>query len=147
MTHYRKVDTRIALDRKFNTLSRDSKLVFFHLLTHLHLTSLGVIQSTLLALAGEMDFSLEEFERAFHALIERGMVRFDAKARFIWLPNFLKYNPPRSLNVVKSWSKVLAGLPRCLLRELLMSEVKRFVQGLSVPFQMALGECFNREEG
>lgn len=41
MAHYRKIDTRILLDQKVNSLSREARLVFLHLLIHINLTSLG----------------------------------------------------------------------------------------------------------
>ena len=142
MAHYRKIDTRIVLDRKFNTLPRESKLIFFHLLTHMHLTSLGAMQATLPGLACELDFTSEAFEAAFNALCQYGMVRYDSKAHFLWLPQFLKYNAPESPNAVRAWETALSYLPECDLRDALIVHVTQFVKTLATSFQEALPDVF-----
>lgn len=142
MAHYRKIDTRILLDKKFNALSSDARLALFHLLVHLNLTSLGAMRASIPGLADELNWEVEQFERALLELCQNDMVRYDKTARFLWLPNFLKYNAPESPNVVKSWETALSYLPECALRDELILHVKQFVAGLSQSFQEALPDCF-----
>ncbi len=142
MAHYRKIDIRIWLDKKFNTLSTDSQFVFLYLLTHPQLTALGAMRSTIPGLSAELDWPLERFEQAFEALRQAEMVAIDKKVCFVWLINFLKYNPPESPNVVKSWEVYLGYLPECDLKNTLIEKTCEFLMQLSDAFQSALPACF-----
>ena len=102
MRHYRKIDTRILFDQKFNQLSSEAKLVFLHLLIHPDLTSLGAMRASIPGIAYELRWEVEQLRSVMEVLRRQGMVSTDEKASFIWFPNFLKHNPPESPNVVKS---------------------------------------------
>src|SRR5690349_3324012 len=102
MAKYRKIDPRIWNDKKFRSLSYQAQLVFFLLLTHPNMTSLGAMRHTVAGLASEMHMPYEGFSKAFQEGVEKKMVCHDEKASFVWLPNFLKYNRPESPNVVVS---------------------------------------------
>ena len=142
MSHFRKIDVRIWNDAKFNGLSDDGKLCFLFLLTHPHLTALGAMRATLSGLAEELGWLPEAFAEAFTEAFEKGLVKHDRKACFIWIPNFLKYNGPESPNVVRSWAKALDMLPECQLKNDLIQSVKAFTEGLSEGFRKALPEAF-----
>ena len=144
MAHYRKIDTRILLDKKFNALTNNARLVLFHLLVHLNLTSLGAMRASIPGLADELNWEVSQFEQTLLELCQQGMVHYDKSARFLWLPNFLKYNVPESPNVIKSWETALSYLPECELRDALILHAKQFVLGLSHPFQEALPVCFQQ---
>lgn len=60
MGHYRKIDTRVWNDQKFNELTDNGKLVFFLLLTHPYLTSIGAMRASLPGLACELGWPLEK---------------------------------------------------------------------------------------
>lgn len=143
MAHYRKIDTRILLDQKVNSLSSDARLVFLHLLVHINLTSLGAMRASVPGLADELHWEVARFEPALNELCHHHMVRYDQTARFLWLPQFLKYNVPESPNVVKSWETAFGYLPESPLRDALVVHVKQLVSGLSLPFQEALPACFD----
>ena len=64
MARYRKIETRIWNDQKFNELSDDGKLLLLMLLTHPHLTSIGAMRATLPGLASELHWSLERLQQA-----------------------------------------------------------------------------------
>jgi len=115
MAQYRKIDVRIWGDGKFLSLSDTAQLLFFFLLTHPHMTPLGAMRETFAGLASEKGWSLEAFEKAFGEVLEKGMVKACQKPPFIWLPNFVKYNPPQSPNVVVAWGKSIGTLPECFL--------------------------------
>jgi len=142
MAHYRKIDIRIWLDKKFNALSTDSQFVFLYLLTHPQLTALGAMRSTIPGLSAELDWPLERFEQAFEALQQQDMVAVDCQVSFVWLINFLKYNPPESPNVVKSWEVCLSYLPECDLKNNLIQKTCAFLELLPDSFQAALPSCF-----
>jgi hypothetical protein len=75
-------------------------------------------------------------------LCEQGIVAFDKKACFVWAMNFLKYNPPESPNVVKSWGTSLEYLPECDLKNQLIEKTRVFLASLPLSFQEALPDCF-----
>lgn len=143
MAHYRKVDTCILLDQKFNQLCSDARLAFLHLLIHPNLTPLGAMHASLPSMACELNWSIEQLRQAMEILAAKGMLRYDEGARFVWLPNFLKYNGPESPNVVKSWKKALGYLPECHLKQALMLHVQTFAETLPVDFQNVLPRCFD----
>jgi hypothetical protein len=144
MARYRKVDTRIWNDEKFCALSDDAKLLFFFLLTHPHLTALGAMRISVAGMAGELNWSSERLSIALREVFQKSIVKYDEKALFLWLPNFLKYNPPESPNVVKSWSLSLDYLPECTLKKALINQVISRVERLSIGFREALGEAFRK---
>ena len=144
MARYRKVDTRIWNDLKYNHLSDDAKLVFVLLLTHQHLTPIGAMRATKSGLAAELHWNVEKFETCFSEIISLGMARYDEAASFLWLPNFLKYNRPESPNVVRSWDHLLDYLPECDLKNILIESISIHVATMSESFTDALPLVFRK---
>lgn len=142
MGRYRKVDPRIWNDEKFRTLSDDGQLVFLFMMTHPHMTSLGAMRATLPGLASEKGWPEKRFAKAFREALAKAMLKHDPKASFVGLPNFLKYNPPESPNVVKSWSVALDLIPECRLKDELLQHVKDFTEAFQKAFQKALPKDF-----
>ncbi|CAG9163850.1 hypothetical protein [Cupriavidus pinatubonensis] len=142
MSRYRKVDTRIWNDSKFRDLTDDAKLVFFMLLTHPGMTSLGAMRASVAGLAEELGWEAEAFRKAFGQVIAKGMAEHDGKACLVALPNFQKYNSPESPNVVKAWAGALDLLPECELKTLVVARSAAFAKGMSEGFAKALPEAF-----
>jgi hypothetical protein len=143
---YRKIDTRVWNDAKFNALSERGKLVFFFLLTHPNLTMLGAMRATIPGLTAELGMPAEAFAKAFGEVLSKGMVKHDQSASFFWLPNFLKYNRPESPNVVKSWPDAFDLLPGCQLKGQLFQHLKAFAEGLTKGFQEAFAKGMPNQE-
>ncbi len=74
MARYRKIDTRTWNDKKFNELSDSAKLVFFLLLTHPHMTSIGAMRASLQSLAGDLHWPLEKIEHAFQEILQKNII-------------------------------------------------------------------------
>lgn len=144
MARYRKIDTRIWNDEKFRALGDDGKFVFFVLLTHPHMTSIGAMRATLPGLASEIGWDVERLSEAFAKASSKGMAKHDAEASIIWLPKFIKYNEPESPNVLKAWAGAIDLLPECDLTREAIQSVKDFAEGLSKGFQEALPEAFRQ---
>jgi hypothetical protein len=142
MARYSKIERRILTDQKFNSLSKDGKLIFFILLVHPHLTAIGAMRATLAGLACEMKWPYEEFQTAFAELLQKNMVKYDEEASLLWLPKYLNHNQPESPNVVKSWGQCLDYLSECKLKTEIIDYTKNFVEGLSESFREALPEAF-----
>lgn len=139
---YRKVDPRIWNDAKFRKLSDRSKLLFFMLLTHPNMTALGAMRATVAGLAEELGWEVEDFREAFHEVLAEGMAKHDPRACLLALPNFLRYNPPESPNVVKAWVSAIDLLPECELKTLVIQRAEAFAKGMSEAFFKALPEAF-----
>lgn len=143
---YRKIDTRIWNDAKFSNLSDQGKLVFFMLLTHPNMTSLGAMRASLAGLAEELGWLPEAFREAFREALAKGMVEHDQKACLIALPNFVKYNPPESPNVVKAWAAAADLLPECRLKTLVIQRAKAFAEGFGEAFAKAYLKTMPNQE-
>jgi len=134
MGRYRKVDPKIWNDDKFRLFSDNGKLVFLFCLTHPHMTSLGAMRATIPGLAAELQWKEKAFAEAFAEACSKGMIIHDEKACFLSLPNFLKFNPPESSNVVKSWREQWDQIPECSSKDQLYHNVKAFLKGLHKDF-------------
>jgi len=144
MARYRKIDTRIWNDQKFNGLSEDGKLVFFLLLTHPHLTSIGAFRASAHGLASELRWPYARFSKAFTECLQNQMIQYDQSASLIWLPNYLKYNQPESPNVVRAWEHTLDYLPECSMKEVILKVCHHFAKQLGAPFSEALPKAFRK---
>lgn len=143
MAKYRKVETRIWNDEKFNSLSAYGKLSFLFVLTHPHMTPLGAMRGTIEGLCAELEsVPIEAVQEVFN----KPFIKYSPKDCFIWLPKFLKYNKPESPNVVRSWIGSWEDLPECQLKTELLLYLKDYVKGLGKDspeeFKRAFAETF-----
>ena len=140
---YRKVDPRVWGDERFRLLSDRGKLLFLCVLTHPHLTNLGGMRATPHGLGEELGWEPAEAREEFTTLLKTGLVRFDAKGPLVWLPNFLRYNPPESPNAVRSWSRALDLLPECAGLEEILRVAVSVLDGGPEPLLRALPEALH----
>lgn len=131
MARYRKIDVRIWNDRKFRQLDDKAKLAFILLLTHPYTNQLGLIRTRSVSLALDLGWDSNAMSDAIQKLCDFGMLMADEKAGLMFIPNFLKYNPPNGVNGAKSWDGLLDLLPECELLDKALCHVKSFVDGLS----------------
>lgn len=130
MARYRKIDVRIWNDRKFRELDDNAKLAFLLLLTHPDTNQLGFIRSRSVSLAFDLGWQSDAMSNAIQTLCQMGMVMADERAGLMFLPNFLKYNPPNGVNGAKSWAGLLDLLPECDLRDQALIRLKPLIDGL-----------------
>ena len=131
MARYRKIDIRIWNDRKFRALDDKAKLAFFLVLTHPDTNQLGMLRSRSPSLAMELGWHPDDMSDAIKTLCRMGMLMVDDMAGFVFIPNFLKYNPPNGPNAVKGWGGLLDQMPECDLLNHAISCLKPFIDGLS----------------
>ena len=141
MSHYRKIDTRIWNDEKFNSLSLHGKLAFLFILTHPNMTSLGAMRATIEGLAAE----LEVLPEAFREVFRKGLFNVDCNGKMIVVPNFLKYNAPANPNVVIGWGTAFDMLPECESKYKIYQGVKESIKGFGKGFQEAFSKAFPKE--
>lgn len=138
MARYRKIDTRIWNDRKFRELDDKSKLAFFLVLTHPDTNQLGMLRSRPVALAMELGWHPDVMSDAILTLCRMDMLMVDDKAGFIFIPNFLKYNPPNGPNAVKGWAGLIDLMPECDLLSRALVYLKPTIFGLSEGVRSAI---------
>lgn len=143
MARYRRVDTRIQNDAKFRGLSLEGQHALYTLLLHQHMTSLGAMRGTAAGFASEMGESLQRsLAKGFREIVEAGLVEYDEKASFMALPRFLRYNPPESPNVVRSWSKVADLVPECPGKTRALMRACAIAESLGEAFVKAFADAF-----
>jgi hypothetical protein len=143
MSHYRKIDTRINNDAKFRSLKPLEQWLWYRLITHDHLTSLGAMRNTPGGLAEDLEMPKKQFARLFRSLIETHFVCYDEKTHLMWFRNFLKYDGPANPNVIKGWNEILDKLPEGNELNKLIQHVAIFVcENFSEAFVEALPKAF-----
>ena len=140
MSRYRKIDPRIWNDEKFRAFSDDGKLAFLFILTHPHMTSLGAMRATLPGLASEIGWHVTRFLDAIREAIRDGLLEVNEDACYVGAPNFLRYNEPEGPNSVKlAWVEALDLVPECPEKNLLITRVRKYLNGKSDAFRLAIG--------
>lgn len=149
MAKYRKIDPRIWNDEKFYTASLSCQHLFLFILTHPSMTPVGAMRVSPAALEAELDWASkgfpEGFPEAFAEGCGKGFWKYDSKAKFLLVPNFLKYNRPESPNVVKSWAGCWDDLPECDHKLKLYQSLKGFAEGCGEAFAKAFAEAFTKD--
>jgi len=131
-------------DCRFRNLSPPQpcgKYLWIFLLTGPQTSNIpGLFRAGEMALAEELGWSVEGFRKAFAEPFQEGLVKADWKARVVWIPNAIKYNPPDNPNVVKSWRTAWDEIPECLLKVDAYERLKAFTEGLGEGFGKAFTE-------
>lgn len=130
-SYYRKIDIRIQGDEKFRSLSRpqpNGQYLFIHLLTNPHTTNIpGIFRASLAILADDLKWETGSLREAFAEITDRGMAVADEDARVVYVPNAIRYNPPASVNVIKSWVTALDLVPESHLKAMWVKRVWSFL--------------------
>ena len=146
MSRYRKIEVRTWSDEKFRVLSPvqpSGQGLWFFLLTGPHTGPIpGLFRAGRAAMAEELGWSPEAFDKAFREVSQQGMAKADFVARLMWLPNAIKHNKPESPNVVKSWAPEFDLLPECPLKLEALEAIKAFVCALGPGFSGAFAGAF-----
>ena len=149
MSRYRNIHVTIWNDADFRAASKDAKLVFLHILTTPLSTPFGAFKTPVFALADEIGFldadeadGLKGYRKAFRECLGEGFIEYDESTRFLLIPKYLKYNPPRNPNVLKSWVAPFGELPDCDLKLKLYKTLEATVYAMSKGFQEVFAESF-----
>jgi hypothetical protein len=144
VARHRKIDLRMHGDEKYRRLSPCppcGQALWWHLLAGRHtgiIPGLSVIGET--AFAEQLRWSLKAFRDAFREVIGEGMAKADWDAHVVWVPNAIKYNPPASANVVKSWGPAWDETPECPLKVEAYETIKAFLEGFGKGFPEAFAK-------
>lgn len=138
MSRYRKIQVRTWSDEKFSKLSSIppcGKGLWFFLLTGPHTGQVpGLFRAGRAAMAEELEWEVEDFDKAFQEVSDQGMAKADFKARLVWLPKAIQHNRPESPNVVKSWRSAIDLLPECDLKDEAIQHIAAFLEEMGQPY-------------
>ena len=131
---------------RFRKLSKDCIFIYLSIMTHPLMTSMGCMRGSIPGLAAEASswFQPEGYRDAFLEAMREGLIEHDEKACFIALPMFFEWNRPESLNVIKSWEKLLDTLPRCDLQTAHFQRVTDYVSSLGDAYREALPDAIGK---
>lgn len=142
---YRSVHIRVWLDEKFQKLSAaqpNAQTLWFYLLFGDQTGIVpGLFKAGEASLAEALGWSLQDMRDVYAQITSLGMVRADWKARLVFVPKAVEYNPPVSLNVVRSWANAIRDLPECDLRTQAIELIQSTLEGLQGKSQ-AFAEAF-----
>lgn len=145
---FRKIEVRMWGDEKFRALSPlppCGQGLWVFLLTGPHTGPIpGVFRSGRAAMAEELDWEMEAFDKAFAEAFRQGLVRADWKAKVVWIPNAIKCNRPESPNVVRSWGSEWDLIPECDLKREAYESLRANICGLGEGFEKAFFEAFGK---
>ena len=148
---FRKIEVRMWGDEKFRRLSAlppCGQGLWVFLLTGPHTGPIpGVFRSGRAAMAEELDWEIEAFDKAFGEAFREGLVKADWKAKVVWIPNAIKCNRPESPNVVRSWGGEWDLIPECDLKAEVYESLKANICGLGEAFEKAFVEAFGKAYG
>ena len=145
---YRKVEVRTWGDEKFRALSAlppSGQGLWLYLITGPHTGPIpGLFRAGRAAMAEDLDWEVEAFDKAFGEVFRQGMVKADFKARVMWVPNAIKHNRPESPNVVRSWAAEFDLIPECDLKREAYGSLKASIHALGEAFAKAFDESFGK---
>jgi hypothetical protein len=138
VSRYRKVEVRTYGDEKFCKLSRvlpSGQSLWIYLITGPHTTSVpGLFRAGRAALAEELGWDQEAFDKAFQEVFREGMAKADWSSRVVWIPNAIKHNAPENPNVVKGWATSLDVIPECALKVEALEAIGKHLESMNPSF-------------
>ena len=150
MSRYRKIEVRTWSDQKFRNLTplpASGQSLWFFLLTGPHTSPIpGLFRAGRAAMAEELGWELEAFDKAFAEVSTQGMAKADFKAKLVWLPNAIRHNKPESPNVVRSWRVEFDVLPECALKHEAIAFIRNGLKEVGTPYESAFEELFSTKE-
>lgn len=119
---------RTVWDSRLRSLSPGAQAVFFGLLTGPFASSVpGVVPVGAAAIAELVGCSTEAARSAFCELESAGLIKVDASALLVWLPDGPVWDPPSNRNVVTGWINQWPNLPKSPLLEDVRSALLKVV--------------------
>jgi hypothetical protein len=143
---WRKIEVRMWGDEKFRALSSvgpSGQALWIYLLTGPHTGPIpGLFRAGRAALAEELGWEQQAFDKAFQEAFALGMVKADWKARVVFIPKAIKCNSPQSPNVIISWASEWQLIPECELKCEAYQVVRSAIYECGEAFQKAFDKAF-----
>jgi hypothetical protein len=107
------VFTRLWCHPAFVSLSEGEKLLAFYLLTGPQTNRLGLYRFSIATAAEDLHTVPATIKKRLVAVSEAFGWMFDATARILYIPSWLKWNPPENPNVLKGNLRDLNDITPC----------------------------------
>ena len=150
MSRYRKIEVRTWSDEKFRQLSGilpSGQGLWFFLLSGPHTTAIpGLFRAGRAAMAEELNWEQDDFDKAFQEVSAQGMAKADFKAKLVWLPKAIRHNKPESPNVVRGWRVELDLLPECDLKREAIAGIREALESAGVAYVEAFDEVLDAKQ-
>lgn len=114
MRLYGSIYTKFWTHPDIQTLSDQAKLLAAYLLSSPHTNMLGCFRVPIGYIAEDLNWHVDVVKKALDELSAIHFVIYDATNSWIFLPNFLKYNPIENPNQGKSLVKLFHDIPKHL---------------------------------
>ncbi|MHC2115215.1 hypothetical protein ACYPJF_06895 [Stenotrophomonas geniculata] len=145
---YRKVEVKMWGDARFRRLTPMPPCgqgLWLYLITGPQTGPIpGLYRAGRAAMAEELGWEVEAFDKAFGEAFAQGMVEADFKARVVWVPKAISHNRPESPNVVRGWRSEFDQIPECDLKWQALEHLRAIVCGLGEGFSKAFNETFGK---
>lgn len=92
-------------------LDAKHKFLGLYLLTSPHTNAIGCFRLPIAYVSHDTGMTVPELEEGFAALRGAGFMEWCERSPWIWIPNYLKHNPPENPNVWRKCVKELEALP------------------------------------
>lgn len=123
----RVIDPALWSDPKVISLGKPKSstlMLFLYLLTHPNSGRIpGVLFESLPSIAVRMGWKTATARELFKVLEGEGLAYIDSDHWLVWLPNAIKYNPPRGVAEIKLWQREWQGVAKCDLKTRIASEL------------------------
>lgn len=126
------IDSNMYFDEKFRALTPlkpSAQALFMYLLTYPFGGKIpGLYRAGKAAMAEELGWEIDQFEKIFEQLEKAEMVKADWKNKLVFIPSMIKYNAPVSPLIVISWKKEWDLLNNCKLKQEAYKHFKSFFE-------------------
>ena len=140
MARYTRVKCRLWHDEKVRALTEDGRMCFFYVLTSPHSNMLGMYVLAPGYAAEDLQWPVERFRKAFAELLDKQLVKHDAKTNLVLIRNYLEHNPLENGKQVIAALKVLEELPTSPLFVLLNEALERLGKPYAEPLREQLSK-------
>lgn len=125
---YSKIHDDIWQTLKRKKVSRAGKLLFIYLFSCPHRSIVGLYHLPFPYIAADLGMSIREIEQTVSELFQKGLIEYERQSEFMFVKNFLAYNPLPNGNVEKAAIKFVAGLPETALLRSVETVLKPFAK-------------------
>lgn len=117
MRDYGKVYTAIWASSSFRSLSEDGRALALYLLTCQHGTITGTFRMPDGYASEDLQWTSQRVSKGFGELFANGFANRCETTKWVWVVNFLEWNPPENPNQQKAAAKQIKQVPdQCLWR-------------------------------
>lgn len=125
MREYGKVFCAIWSSDDFRALSEDGRALVMYLLTCPHCTAIGAFRLPDAYAAEDLQWSAGRVAKGFAELFQNGFATRDERSKWVVIHRFMDWNPIENPNQAKAAAKLVAQMPQCAAKYMLLQAIRR----------------------